>query len=405
MRIEERRVTSLQEFYALMAQSRQVRLNIVTRYLDDATVANEDILSLEAAVETLRAIPAGASGSEVALDEDREITIDLSYEINELDKDILFLSKGEPAFEKHLRGIHPAHEEQVSQCVSVLGGLDLRNLITDRDGTVNNYCGRYLSSIQSIYNSVYISRFAKSCVTNTVILTSAPLENGGLVDITTIPTGLVINAGSKGREYRDLEFRRKTLAVDQKQQDKLDELNKRLLQILKQPQFEKFGLIGSAFQQKFGQTTMARQDVTKSVPEAESANFLKVLEDLVAELDPDSRFFRIEDTGLDVEIILTVPGDGSGEGLTDFSKGNGVGFLNDSLGLGLATGPNLVCGDTGSDVPMLEECLRHSADTRSIFVTKQDDLRQRVSALTENSMFVDEPDTLVTILNALATEK
>jgi hypothetical protein len=231
------------------------------------------------------------------------------------------------------------------------------------------------------------------------------LENGGLVDITTIPTGIVINAGSKGREYRDLEFRRKTLAIDQKQQDKLDELNTRLLQILKQPQFEKFGLIGSAFQQKFGQTTMARQDVTKSVREDESANFLKVLEDLVAELDPDSRFFRIEDTGLDVEIILTVPSDGSGEGLTDFSKGNGVGFLDGSLGLELATGPNLVCGDTGSDVPMLEECLRHSADTWSIFVTTRDELRERVSALTENCMFVDEPDTLVAIFNSLATEK
>jgi hypothetical protein len=285
----------------------------------------------------------------------------------------------------------------------MLEPLDLRNLITDRDGTVNNYCGRYLSSIQSVYNSVYISRFARNCCENTIILTSAPLENGGLVDITTIPTGLVINAGSKGREYRDLDFNRHTLEIDQVQQQKLDELNETLGQILEQPQYEKFGLIGSAFQRKFGQTTMARQDVTKSIPDDESRNFLYVLESLVRELDPNQQFFRIEDTGLDVEIILTVPSGGSGDGLTDFSKGNGVGFLNDSLGLDLATGPNLVCGDTGSDVPMLEECLRHSPDTWSIFVTTKDELRDRVSDLTDRCMFVDEPDTLVAIFDEVAT--
>lgn len=402
MRIENQSVTTLQQFYTLMAQTRKVRLEVVTTYLGETTVEKEDIGSLERAVESLRAIPTGPSGSEVDLDEDRKIAIDLSYEINELDKDILFLTQGEQAFEKHLRDIHPTLDEQVGMGMSMLSPIDLRNLITDRDGTVNNYCGRYISSIQSVYNSVYISRFAQSCASNTVILTSAPLENGGLVDITTIPTGVVINAGSKGREYRDLEFRRCTLAIDQTQQGKLDELNARLMEILKQPQYEKFGLIGSAFQQKFGQTTMARQDVTKSVPHDESTQFLKVLEALVGELDPDAQFFRIEDTGLDVEIILTVPRHDSGDSLTDFSKGNGVAFLNDRLGLDLATGPNLVCGDTGSDVPMLEECLRHSPDTWSIFVTTKNDLRERVSALTERSMFVDEPDTLVAILNALA---
>jgi len=377
----------------------------VTSYLASGEVKKEAIESLDMALDALKAIPAGTDGAEVDLDESRKITIDLGYEITELDKDIRFLTYGEEAFDRYLRELHPTLEDQVRAGVTMLSPLHLRNLITDRDGTVNNYCGRYLSSIQSVYNSVYLSRFARACTENAVILTSAPLENGGLVDITTIPNGIVINAGSKGREYRDLDFERHTLAVDRSQQDKLDGLNSRLLKNLETPQYEKFGLIGSAFQQKFGQTTIARQDVTQSVPEDESADFLKILEKLVAELDPDERFFRIEDTGLDVEIILTVPSDGSTEGLTDFSKGNGVGFLNVQLGLDLANGPNLVCGDTGSDVPMLEECLRHSEDTWSIFVTRKDDLRQRVSALTDKSMFVDEPDTLVAIFNEIASQK
>jgi hypothetical protein len=249
---------------------------------------------------------------------------------------------------------------------------------------------------------VYIARFAEECVNNSVILTSAPLEQGGLVDITTIPDRTVINAGSKGREYRDLNGERGSFPIAPEQQAKLDELNRRLVELVKQPQHQKFGLIGSGLQQKFGQTTIARQDITSSVPEQESTEFFSSVQNLVQELDPAGQFFRIEDTGLDVEIILTVPSDESEAELTDFSKGNGVGFLNDRLGLDLATGPNLVCGDTGSDLPMLEECLKHSARTWTVFVTPKDELKQRVRSLTEQSLLVDQPDTLVTILNRLA---
>ena len=404
MQIERQTISTLQQFYALMAATREVRLAIVTQYLKNGSFDSGQVDSLQYAADSLKAIPQSESGASVKLDENRSISIDLSYEISELDKDILFLTSGEKAFEEYLDHLHPTYAKQIRKGLQLLEKVDVRNFITDRDGTVNNYCGRYLSSIQSVYNSVYLARYARVKATNTVVLTSAPLENGGLVDITTIPTGIVVNAGSKGREYRDLSFERHTFAVDLDQQKKLDELNARLQQLIREPQYEKFGLIGSALQLKFGQTTIARQDVTKSVPEDESNAFLSLLEKLVGELDPEGHFFRIEDTGLDVEIILTVPSDADGGERKDFSKGNGVGFLNDELNLDLATGPNLVCGDTGSDVPMLEECLNHSQNTWSIFVTKNEDLKKRVKSLTDQSLIVDEPDTLVSILKRLASQ-
>lgn len=81
--------------------------------------------------------------------------------------------------------------------------------MSDRDGTVNNYCGRYLSSVQSVYNSVFLTRYAVKKVTNGTILTSAPMENMGLVDIaTTSREGVFIYAGSKGRECRTKTFER-----------------------------------------------------------------------------------------------------------------------------------------------------------------------------------------------------
>ena len=125
--------------------------------------------------------------------------------------------------------------------MAMLGPVQFQSFITDRDGTVNNYCGRYLSSIQSVYNAVYITRFATACVKNTVILTSAPLEQGGLVNITTIPDKTVVNAGSKGREYRDLNGNHGTFPVAPEQQAKLDELNGRLVELVQQPQHEKYG--------------------------------------------------------------------------------------------------------------------------------------------------------------------
>ena len=59
-----------------------------------------------------------------------------------------------------------------------VGGADcaFHNLITDRDGTINNYCGRYKSSVQSAYNSIFLSRFATDCCQNSIILTAAPLQ-------------------------------------------------------------------------------------------------------------------------------------------------------------------------------------------------------------------------------------
>jgi len=378
-------------------------LGVVQRYLEDRSVDSDDIESLVNASQTLKAIPSGDSGSEVALDGKRKIAIDLSYEIGELDKDIIFLSDGERTFEQQLRELHPTLDAQVDQGVDMLSSVRLRNLISDRDGTVNNYCGRYLSSIQSVYNAVYIARFATTRVENTVILTSAPLEDSGLVDITTIPPGIVINAGSKGREYRDLNFERGTYAIKLEKQAKLSELNLKLQELLRKQAYEEFGLIGSGLQRKFGQTTVARQDVTGSVPESDSERFLTVVEGLVRKVDPEGIFFQIVDTGLDIEIVLTVPSDDPDEDRTDFDKGNGVAFLDERLGLDLATGPNLVCGDTGSDVPMLEQCLKQSADTWSVFVSADPELQDRVYSLTDNSLIVDEPDTLVSILNALAT--
>jgi hypothetical protein len=298
--------------------------------------------------------------------------------------------------------MHEGFDARVRAGVEVLRGVNPRNLVSDRDGTVNNYCGRYLSSIQSAYNAVFLTRFATECVANAVVLTSAPLDKGGLVDIGVAPQEKFIYAGSKGREYLYRGRRRGSLPIPAEQQTKLDELNRRLAAMLAQPRYATFALIGSGFQRKFGQTTISRQDISGSIPEAGSKAFLDTLRGVVDEIDPAGAFFRIEDTGLDVEIILTVKAGAGAGGARDFDKADGVLFLDGELGLDLARGPNLVCGDTPSDVPMVAASMGRTERTWAAFVTDKEELRAKVAGLCPNVFFTDQPDVLVTVLNERA---
>lgn len=394
--IERRELKTLKDFYTLMAETRQARFTAVGEILDGGT-GGDVVASLKNALADLEAVPVEEGRKVLILSGRRTIGLDMAYEINELRKDLLYLERGEDALLEFLSGAHPGFAERVAAGRDLLAGLDLNTLVTDRDGTINNYCARYLTSIQSVYNAVFFSRFALNRVATPVILTSAPLE--GLVGISVNPEGRIYYAASKGRECLDLEGRVRRLPVPPEKQAAIDTLNVRLAELTSRPEYEKFTLIGSGLQFKFGQTTVARQDIGRSVDEAESDAFMTVLRGLVAELDPGGLFFRIEDTGLDVEIILTV--ETSGDGLKDFDKGDGVRFLNEELDFRMFKGPHLICGDTGSDVPMFEAALELAPDSRAVYVTRNEDLAKRVRGLSANVEIVPEPDMLVTILGTL----
>jgi hypothetical protein len=396
--IKPTRISTLKDFYALMAATREVRFLAVGEILKGANVPDHVAVSLKNALRALTDVPEEDGKRVLSLDGQRDMFLEMDYETNELRKDLLYLEQGEQAFLEHLADLHPGFEESVAAGRALLDGLDLNCLITDRDGTINNYCARYLTSIQSIYNAVFLSRFARSRVQRPVILTSAPLE--GLIEISVNPEGQIYYAASKGRECLDLEGRIRRLPVPVERQRAIDDLNERLQALLGQPHYEKFTLIGSGLQFKFGQTTVARQDIGGSIPGDESLAFLGLLNGLVEELDPEREFFRIEDTGLDVEMILTI--ESSGQGLKDFDKGDGVKYLASELDLEMVHGPHLVCGDTNSDVPMLEAALQMASDTRAIYVTRNEDLATRVRGVTSNALIVTEPDMLVAIMGTLS---
>jgi len=165
-------------------------------------------------------------------------------------------------------------------------------------------------------------------------------------------------------------------------------------------EYEKYTLIGSGLQFKFGQTTIARQDIAGTIPEDESLKFLKHVELMVRDLDPKEENFRIEDTGKDIEIILTVKSNES-DTLKDFDKGDGVDFLDNDLGLNLKDGNVLICGDTASDLPVITKAIEKDANVFSIFVTKDEVLKNKFNSIANNGLVVSEPDSLVAILDKI----
>jgi hypothetical protein len=395
-------VQTLRQFYELMHSTVPVRRALTREILASRRATAEAVGRLREALARLEAIPEEPAGRRLILEGSRAIHVDLGYEIEELKKDLVFLEQGEEALLADLAERHAGFRNEVASGVDALGGLSFQAFVTDRDGTVNNYCGRYASSVQSTYNAVFLTRFARARARDrgSVVLTSAPLDDIGLADMAVTPPGALVCAGSKGREYFDAEGRRHQYPIEPEKQERLDALNEALASLLQRDGNEVFTLIGSGLQQKFGQTTIARQDIGGSIPQERSERFMDDIRELVRSVDPEGSFFRIEDTGLDLEILLTVD-DAGGGAVRDFDKGDGVRFLNEDLGLEMGRGACLVCGDTGSDVPMLAATRDLAQETRAVFVTRKDELRQKAKEVLPQALFVGEPDTLVSILNAL----
>ena len=403
--IEPKTIYTLLEFYELMAETREVKKAMAEDIFAGRQGMENGRHDLNNALDTLLALPKDgmdATGLRQVLALDgAAVAVDLAYEKTELLKDLKFIDMDEAAFIRFLATIHPDFDTHVSEGIKLLAGKRFRAFITDRDGTVNNYCGRYRSSIQPLYNAVFLARFARNACEYPVMLTSAPLASPGVVDVSVMPTGAMILAASKGREYLGLDGERHAYHIEEEKQAVLDGFNERITALLQGPGRSKFTLIGSGLQFKFGQTTIARQDISRSVADTESMALLLEIEELVRFVDPAGEHLRIEDTGLDVEVILTFE---TTDGVVkDFDKGDSVRYLDETLGIGMATGPHLICGDTPSDLPMLEAAMEKNPDeTYGVFVTKNPELADKVHSICPRSLVVPQPDMLVTMLGRLA---
>eukprot|EP01060_Flectonema_neradi_P001291 TRINITY_DN1075_c0_g1_i1.p1 TRINITY_DN1075_c0_g1~~TRINITY_DN1075_c0_g1_i1.p1 ORF type:complete len:1432 (+),score=336.45 TRINITY_DN1075_c0_g1_i1:54-4298(+) len=413
-------LTSLKDFYNLMCRTQVIRSDIVQRIFDNEPINVSLIDALRYARNRLATVPVSEGKYVLDIDADaQELMLDLNYEVNELNRDLLYLTEGEDAiFERMERQYRDwkAIMEDGLEFFNFLKSEKLSTWLTDRDGTTNLYCGRYMSSIQSVYNSVWVSSFAKHCSRQSAFITSAPLgggaqniesslvaaENAGIISVSVNPPGLFIYGASKGRECLDVDQRVRRFAMTQSDAALITAVTKELSLMLKKPRWQKFAFIGSAMQVKFGEVVIARQDVSHSISSPESASLIEEVRSVVNRVDPSGENLTIHDTGLDLEITLAK------SGKTAFSKGDGVKYLNKELSMGITptSGTILVSGDTSSDLPMLEAAIATGdpSNVFAMFVTENKSLADRVRALCPRSLIVPTADHLVGILRNVAKQ-
>lgn len=394
-------IETLGQFYEAMHSTIPVRRRLTASILGSGRAEPRSVAQLREILDRLESIPSDDDGRFLSLGSGRVIRVDLSYEISELGRDLRFLEAGEEALVSDLAAAIEGFDGEVAMLVEALAGLRFRTFVTDRDGTVNHYCGRYASSVQSTYNAVFMSRFVAARTDRAVVLTSAPIERIGIADLTVTAPGSLIIAGSKGREYIDESGRPRRYPIDPDKQLRLDALNQRLDELLARPDRSLFALVGSGRQIKFGQTTIAYQDITGSIPASSSSDFRAEVHELVRSVDPDGAYFRIEDTGLDLELILTIEDQTDGT-TREFDKGAGLRFLDADLDLEMERGLALVCGDTAADLTMMVAARQLGATTHCVFVTTDDELRRRVDQAVPDVLFVSSPDVLVVALDRLS---
>ncbi len=388
----KKEVKTLKDFYSVISGLRKTKSELVKEYLQNK-VSEKKIKKLKKIYSLLKNTPKSSKKDKYVLEHRGEkILVCLKYELDELEKDIIFLEKGEDKLINYFKKSNKYFEKENKKIISKFKKTKFNFFITDRDGTINNYCGRYLSSVQSVYNSIFLLRFLNKKIKQGIIMSSGPLKELLKLDIT--PKNNFIYTGSKGRE---IYFKRKKIKqkIPNKHKKKLKKVSNKIGKLLSEKKYNKFKYIGSGFQNKLGEITIARQTDFKTINKKNSFDFLMRIKNIVSEVDKDNKYLYINDTGKDIEIGLKSKG-------CCFNKGQGIKFIEEKLSLDFSKGNILLAGDTESDISFIKEIQNKNRNAKYIFVTRNDSLKRKIKNKLKRGIFLSNPDTFIFSLNNLA---
>lgn len=230
--------------------------------------------------------------------------------------------------------------------------------------------------MQPAYSAVILSKFVRRFTKFAVVLTAGPLKNTGILDLVCVPDGYLIFGGSWGQEWvlmgdhivNDKQFSDENKAA-------LSELANRIDRLLKKLEFCQFRMVGSGFQRKVDRVTIGHQNVSQDINEATQKELLSEIYNILHEVDPKHSILTVHESDLDIEIILRT-GDAKA-----FNKADGIRLIMEQDRRNIHEGNILVCGDTASDLPMVEYTIKENPNTFAIFVNPRDDVRARLEEL------------------------
>ncbi|VDM40793.1 unnamed protein product [Toxocara canis] len=390
----------LADFYQLMEKTCQVRRQIAERVLKGIAIRPHFGVSLENAKSSLensclsgthKLVLETASGGDDSDGSGGNLSakFDVTNELEELDKDLAFLQfiqsdeiNNVEQFVATLGRFHPsgpdAFKEEVEKAFSLLSeGDHFHYLFTDRDGTLKSYSCSYPASIQPAYSAVIQAQFARRCAQFCAIVTTSPLMHIGILNVSTMPEGYYAYGASAGREwYMNPAMQFKDDTINEEDLALLNSVFERMEELLEQPEYRNFTWIGSGLQKHYGHITIARQDVNNSVPKHRSALLYEAVSKIVNEVDPTGSTLTVRESDYDLKIFTKAKLSGR-----IFNKGHGIRLIERKMGLKMNEGRILVCGDSETDLPMLEECLACSPkNVFTIWVTSNPQLQEKVQS-------------------------
>lgn len=378
-------VATTARFFRAMRELRDRRRRTAAQLLAGIPLPAEDISWYRSLLQYFKNLPGRGTERILKDSQGTPVPFRLDAELTALERDLIFVEQGSEALLSRLQREIPSFEERVEEMLAVFPLSRIKRIISDRDGTVEPYCERYSTSVQSIHSAVWLTRLAHRLHGEALLLTSAPLQQGGLEEVTVMPRGSWMLAGSKGREWisRDGEYRR--APIPRHAEKLLQQLQFRINRLYENKRFSKLADAGSGLQQKHGQITVSRQTGRGAVPPPVSEAFKEAVVAIAAAEDPTGQMLTVTDTGLDLELTLT------NESGTPFTKGDGLRLLQKELPLPPVKGTVAVWGDTASDLPMAEAVQQQSMETVLLLVSQDPELRNRARALPIRTLFVNDP--------------
>uniref|UniRef100_A0A0K0DPQ6 IMP-specific 5'-nucleotidase n=1 Tax=Angiostrongylus cantonensis TaxID=6313 RepID=A0A0K0DPQ6_ANGCA len=234
---------------------------------------------------------------------------------------------------------------------------------------------KYNSEDQFPNGSAFQAQFARRCAQTCCILTTAPLMHIGVLDVSTIPPGYYYYGASAGREwFVDPTNKFKDTSISEKDLMLLDEVFQKISLLLERQEFRVFTWVGSGLQKHYGHLTIAHQDICGSVKKELSDELFDEVNRIVVMIDPENNVLDVKTSNLDTKIYLKSKGPDE-----HFNKGSGIRLLCEKMKCDLKEGNILVCGDSVTDLPMLQECLtRNPSGVYTIWVTTDSTLQQKI---------------------------
>uniref|UniRef100_A0A0N4ZCB8 alpha,alpha-trehalose-phosphate synthase (UDP-forming) n=1 Tax=Parastrongyloides trichosuri TaxID=131310 RepID=A0A0N4ZCB8_PARTI len=405
-------IKTLDDFYKLMMRTRDIRRQIVERVLKGIPISDHFSISLINAKDSLlHACKPGTT--QIILQTDGEEStpaqLDIATEVKEFERDISFLEfalsddvYNVELFIDSLQSSHSGGAEQFRMEVSAVADLfydadHFEYFFTDRDGTLKSYSCTYQGSVQPAYSGVIQAQFARRCAQTCCIVTTSPMLQIGVLDVSTIPEGYYYFGASVGRDwYLDPsnKFRDTTISPDDLHL--LDIIFDAISAMLRESKWKRFTWIGSGLQKHYGHITLAHQDVFSTVENEQVLLLDKEIKNIVREHDPSGERIMIKLTETDIKIFLKTSTSGE-----IFTKGDGLTLFAKKMGFDLSKGHILVCGDSESDIPMLETCLKYNHDNvYTVWVSTNETLKEKVAYLckiynNDRYAFVSCPEVLL----------